>query len=69
LGGEGKVYESCGFKFDGYTLGEYWYTDFQNRYHRFQYRAQKDMTGREYAFSEGVTRIYGVGSAKYFLEV
>ena len=69
LGSEGKVYEDYGFEFQGYSIGEYWYTDMEKRYNRFRYRAQDGMTEKEYAKSKNVVRIYGVGSAKYILKL
>lgn len=67
--GEGKSYEKVGFRFDGRTTLNYFYTDGFNRYNRFKFRAQNGMTEKEYAASKGVHRIYGPGSNRYILDL
>ena len=73
--GSGDVYLKNGFSFIGNSLGEYWYTDLRIRENRFKYKARKSsdpegkMSEKEYAELCGVVRIYGVGSAKYEMEI
>lgn len=65
--GDGKVYEKCGFEQVGTTPPDYSYTDFQNRFNRFQFRAQNGKTEKQVAEEAGVVKIFGVGSKIFLL--
>lgn len=61
--GTGRGYLAAGFQLVDSTGPDYWYTDNEYRYDRFKFRAQEGKSERQVAFSAGVSRIYGCGSA------
>ena len=66
--GEGGVYKTCGFRVIKDNTGEnYWYTDGEERMHRFKFRAQPGKSENEVAKEHGVYRVYGCGNRLYEL--
>lgn len=63
--GEGEVYAKCGLERQPDTGQGYGYTDGQRRWDRFKYRAQAGMTEKQYALSQNVRAVWGVGNAVY----
>lgn len=63
--GEGRVYERCGLSRVGESQINYWYTDGQNRFDRFKYRAQNGVSEKEVAKLNNVKPVYGCGNAVY----
>ena len=59
--GVGAGYIAAGFKKHSVTPPTFWWTDYEKRFNRFTYRADKKrgMSEREVANEAGVTRIYG----------
>jgi hypothetical protein len=60
--GEGRVYESAGYVYQVRTKPDYFYTDFDKRYNRFKFRAQKGMTEKEFSALHKVVKVFGVGN-------
>lgn len=63
--GEGEVYAKCGLERQPDTGQGYGYTDGQRRWDRFKFRAQAGMTEKQYALSQNVRAVWGVGNAVY----
>jgi hypothetical protein len=64
--GNGNVFGHAGFKNNGITVPDYWWTNFKNRISR--YKVQKRPAGiseREYCESMGLKKIYGVGHRRW----
>jgi len=59
--GDGKGYLSANFKHVGTTSRSFWWTDFEDRYNRFKYRADpyRSMSEDEVAKEAGVVKIFG----------
>jgi len=59
--GVGNGYIRAGFGVHGKTPPTFWWTDYKQRFNRFNYRADKErnMSEREVADEAGVVRIYG----------
>jgi hypothetical protein len=59
--GVGAGYLAAGFKQHSITPPTFWWTDYEQRFNRFTYRADKsrNMSEREVADKAGVVRIYG----------
>lgn len=60
--GSGSVYEKCGFKLEGESTINYWYTDGHSRFDRFSFRAQPGKPENEVAKEEGVKPVWGAGN-------
>jgi len=63
--GDGKSYLSAGWQLDSAPKGaRFWWTDYNKRYNRFKYRADKlrDLTQEEVAKEAGVVEIWGCGN-------
>lgn len=67
LGGNGKGYVEAGFKECGRTPARFWWTDFDRRWNRFKYRADKSrgMSEAEVAEEAGVVKIWGCENVVY----
>lgn len=63
--GSGSVYEKCGFKLEGESTVNYWYTDGHHRFDRFRYRAQDGKTEKDVALEAGVRTVWGCGNRIY----
>lgn len=66
--GTGNVYIQAGFELVGETEPDYSYTDFENRYNRFKYRANKELTESQVAEKNKVFKIFGVGSKIFVMK-
>lgn len=69
--GDGHGYEKIGFKYVKTTSPRFWWTDFENRFNRFKYRADrsKGMTEAQVADGAGVVRVWGCGNKVYVMDV
>jgi hypothetical protein len=69
LGGEGKGYQIAGFKMKNKSSPRFWWTDYDNRFNRFKYKADKSrgMTEAQVAEEADVVRIWGCGNVVYEL--
>jgi len=80
--GDGKLYEACGFKFDGITEPDYWWVQSGKIVRIPRYRTQKhklqkhpilkefyspELSEREICEAAGWRKIYGVGSQRWLL--
>lgn len=65
--GEGNTYKWAGFELVGRTRPDYYYTDFENRFNRFKYRATPVLTERQVAEKNHVVKIHGVGNNIWLL--
>jgi hypothetical protein len=60
--GAGEQFEEAGFVLVERSEADYSYTDFENRFSRFSYKATTTQTERERAEQDQVFKIFGVGS-------
>jgi hypothetical protein len=60
--GTGNCYSQAGFEEVGETGPSYWYTDCNNRFNRFSFRATSGKSETQIALESNVHRIYGSGS-------
>lgn len=58
----GQLYQNYGFDFQKHTGLNYFYTDFQDRYNRFKFRAQNGKSEKEIAKENKVYKIFDVGN-------
>lgn len=67
LGGSGMGYEISGFKRTGVTVPRWWWTDMEQRYNRFKYKADPVTNRSEAAVAEdaGVVKIWGCENIVY----
>jgi len=67
--GSGIGYESSGFQKIGETTPRFWWTDFDNRFNRFKFKADpnRGMTEAEVAAEMGVVKIWGCSNLIYRL--
>lgn len=65
--GEGNTYKWAGFTLLGHTQPDYYYTDFENRFNRFKYRATATLTERQVAEQNDVVKIHGAGNNIWLL--
>lgn len=63
--GEGEVYLRSGFNLFSSSPVDYWYTDGHERYFRFKYRANSELTEKQISTNENVCSVYGCGSNIY----
>jgi len=71
--GDGNIYSILGFDDLGHTKINYWWTDFQKRYHRSSFMkhilvkngADPNKTEAEIMQEKGYARIWGIGNNKY----
>jgi len=70
-GGTGKGYKLAGFKQISKTPPRFWWTDFENRYNRFKFKADSSegLTESQVAESAGVVKIWGCINLVFELEV
>jgi len=63
--GSGSGYAAAGMKLIKTTIQRFWWTDFNQRYDRFTFRADKNrgMSERQVAADAGVHRIYGCSNS------
>ena len=68
--GDGSGYKSSGFTEVDRTSGTFWWTDMQNRFNRFKFRADKsqNISEADIAKSAGVTKIHGCSQLIMLLE-
>jgi len=68
-GGTGKGYELAGFKLKSKTSPRFWWTNFDNRFNRFKYKANKsnNLTEAQVAEQNEVTKIWGCSNIIYEL--
>lgn len=59
--GTGESYIKAGFEFSSKTVPRFWWTDFNNRYNRFKFRADKvrGLTEEQVAVENNVHKIWG----------
>lgn len=69
--GTGQGYSMAGMKLDGITIARFWWTDFNNRYDRFKYRADKSkgLTERQVATEAHVHRVYGCSNSRWVADL
>jgi len=69
--GNGTGYLKAGMQLDSTTVLRFWWTDFNQRFNRFRYRAdaQRNLTEREVAQEANVVRIYGCSNLKWILDI
>lgn len=69
--GEGYGYISAGFTKVGSTPPTFWWTDYHERFNRFNYRASKErgLTEQQIADEAGVVRIYGCQNAIMLMDL
>lgn len=65
--GRGDAYMKCGFKLEGDTGLDYWYTDCDSRIDRSKIQATKEKTEKEIAAEMKLLKIWGCGSNIYVL--
>ena len=65
--GQGDSYMKCGFKLEGDTGLDYWYTDCDIRIDRSKIQATKEKTEKEIATEMKLLKIWGCGSNIYVL--
>lgn len=63
--GDGGVYEKCGFTCVGEALNNYWFTDGNNRFDRFKFRAQPGKSEKVVYEEAGVRPVFGCGNRIY----
>lgn len=64
--GTGNVYDKCGFvKAKENTGINYWYTNGKERFNRFKFRAQDNLSEKQVASKNSVYKIYGCGNALF----
>lgn len=71
--GNGNLYNILGFTNYGHTKVNYWWSDYQHRYHRSGFMkhklikedADKNKTESEIMYSRGYVRIWGIGNTKW----
>ncbi len=70
-GGSGDGYRKAGFIQKSKTPPRFWWTDFENRYNRFKFKADSSegLTESQVAESAGVVKIWGCGNFIFELEV
>jgi hypothetical protein len=68
LGGSNN-YQNAGFRLISTTTSRWWWTDFDNRYNRFKFKADssRGMTEQQVADEAGVIKIWGCGNQLYEL--
>jgi len=71
LGGTGSGYVTAGFREISKTTPRFWWTDFDNRFNRFKYRADKSkgLTEAQVAESAKVVKIWGCENIVYELDI
>jgi len=70
--GAGVGYEAAGWKLERASTGpRFWWTDFERRYNRFKFKADKSrgMTQAQVAQEAGVVEIYGCSNSSWRLDV
>ncbi len=69
-GGSGTGYSAAGFKEVNRTPPRFWWTDFDNRFNRFKYKAdsKNGLTEAEVAEAAGVVKIWGCENIVYEME-
>jgi hypothetical protein len=65
--GQGESYMKCGFKLEGDTGLDYWYTDCDHRIDRSKIQATKEKSEKEIATEMKLLKIWGCGSNIYVL--
>lgn len=65
--GFGEVYKNNGFKFEGYSEINYFYTNFKVRYNRFKFRAKDGTSEKEIAKQNKVCKIYSCGNSIFIM--
>jgi GNAT superfamily N-acetyltransferase len=70
-GGSGNGYRKAGFIQRSKTPPRFWWTDFENRYNRFKFKADSSegLTESQVAESAGVVKIWGCGNFIFELDV
>jgi len=70
-GGMGEGYLKAGFSKAGRTPPRFWWTDFENRYNRFKYKAdsQKGLTEVAVAEAAGVVKIWGCENIIFKIDI
>lgn len=70
-GGTGNGYKHAGFKEISKTPPRFWWTDFENRYNRFKFKADSSegLTEAQVAESAGVVKIWGCENFVFELDV
>jgi hypothetical protein len=69
--GDGHGYESAGFKHISTTQPRFWWTDYERRYNRFKFRANKTegLTQEQVAMEAGVAKIFCCPNKLYLLDL
>ncbi|NBO99492.1 MAG: hypothetical protein EBU90_05095 [Proteobacteria bacterium] len=70
-GGAGEGYKYAGFKEISVTPPRFWWTDFENRYNRFKFKADSSegLTEAQIADAAGVVKIWGCGNLVFELDI
>jgi len=70
-GGSGAGYVAAGFKEVNRTPPRFWWTDFDNRFNRFKYRAdsKNGLTEADVAEAAGVVKIWGCENVVYEMDL
>lgn len=70
LGGLSSGYSKAGFTFISVTQPRFWWTDFNKRYDRFKYKANKNLglSEAQVADDAGVVKIWGCGNLTYIFD-
>ena len=71
LGGQGKGYEISGLKRAGTTVARWWWTDLDNRFNRFKFKAnaKEAKSEAEVASAAGVVKIWGCENVIYSVDI
>jgi hypothetical protein len=69
LGGDGTAYQQAGFSLISSTMPRFWWTNGQQRFNRFKFKADssRGMTEQQVADEAGVVKIWGCGNQLYEL--
>jgi hypothetical protein len=70
-GGSGNGYQHAGFILSSITPPRFWWTDFENRYNRFKFKADasEGLTEAQVAEQAGVVKIWGCRNYVFELEI
>lgn len=71
LGGQGKGYEISGLNRAGTTVARWWWTDLDNRFNRFKFKAnaKEAKSEAEVASAAGVVKIWGCENVIYSVDI
>jgi len=69
--GNGKSYETSGWKYSGITPSRFWWTDCHRRFYRGKFKANKPLglTEKQVAEAAGVVKVYGCRNLVYEIKL